>query len=243
MKILYFDCFSGVSADKILGALIDCFTSFDLGEIMVRASSGKVKLIEKETVIGGIPGTYATVECEDIILEDVGESTFISDEKISNVIDITLEMARLMPEITLKNLYRVFGVVYILANVHKDKVIASCVYDGMGDGSKDAEYLKEITEIFRNFGIEYRITDSRYVLSDKTGVSLLGMICDGCGALGEAEVIKIGYGLGKDTDGVSDALRLVVAQDREKDMADIFEASLELGMFEKVSVTYSEKER
>lgn len=243
MRILYFDCFSGVSQDKILGALIDCFTSFDLGEVIEKVSSGRAALVEKETVVGGIPGTLAFVECEETCPDKVADGIFFEDEKSKKAIEITLEMAKLIPNITLKSIYTVFGVVYILSKVQKNRTITSCVYDGMGSGNEDTAMLKDITQILRNFDIQYSITDSHYVLSDKTGASLLGMICDGCGALGEADIIKIGYGLGKEQDGVSDALRLVVAMEREKDIADIFEASLEIGMYEKVSVTYSEKER
>ena len=88
MKVAYFDCFSGVSGDMILGALIDA--GFDLKEL--KSELGKLKisgyrLRTEKTVRNEISGTKFSVDVTERDVErrlkDIVENKTSSHQNIS----------------------------------------------------------------------------------------------------------------------------------------------------------------
>ncbi|MDP7525500.1 MAG: DUF111 family protein, partial [Dehalococcoidales bacterium] len=93
MKTIYFDCFSGVSGDMILGALIDA--GLDIGELKAELAKLNVsgyKISAEKTARNSIAGTKFNVEVsgehhakrrlQDIV-EIIDRSTLDDDVKES----------------------------------------------------------------------------------------------------------------------------------------------------------------
>ena len=97
-------------------------------------------------------------------------------------------------------------------------------------------YMKEIktnnkrilTLLSNNIGVEVIVQDSG------GGIENSYVVPDG-------DIVKIGYGLGCDREDVSDALRLVIVSQRQREAADVFEAALELASNCTATGTYSNK--
>jgi hypothetical protein len=75
VKIAYFDCFSGIAGDMILGALIDLGLSLaELQKELARLSLGGYHLETSPVTRGGIGGT-----CLEVIVEGVPEERHLAD--------------------------------------------------------------------------------------------------------------------------------------------------------------------
>lgn len=238
MITLYFDCFFGVSGEKILGALIDCVGSFDLEDALYSVSHGKAELHLTKTICGGIPGVRAEILCSE------GEYMF-SDEEIDAEYKRGYELAKeilfMTESPTQKEFYTLFSVLYILSKTEYDNAVTSPVYDGMGDGTIHNTPDKEIISCMERCGIDMIITDSPYFVSERSGAIILSHIVEECGSIPDGDIVKIGYGLGYEKSDVSDALRLVILSVRDKDVADVFEAALDFKSQCVSNCTYSNK--
>lgn len=238
MITLYFDCFFGVSGEKILGALIDCVGSFDLEDAIFTVSHGKAQFHCTKTLSGGIPGIRAEIVSSE-------EEYVFCDEEIDTEYkrgyELTKEILFMKENPTQKDFYTLFSVLYILSKTEYDKAITSPVYDGMGDGTENNTPHRQLIDYMERCGIDMVITDSPVFVSDMTGAMILSSITEGCTHIPDGDIVKIGYGLGYDRDDISDALRLVIVSQRERDAADVFEASLEFSVESVVSGTYSNK--
>ncbi|MGI5920345.1 MAG: nickel pincer cofactor biosynthesis protein LarC [Syntrophomonadaceae bacterium] len=62
MSLLYFDCFSGISGDMIIGALLDCGVSLNQLEEQIAALNLPVNLSWEKKVVGGISCSAFRVE-------------------------------------------------------------------------------------------------------------------------------------------------------------------------------------
>lgn len=238
MITLYFDCFFGVSGEKILGALIDCVGCFDLADAVMAVSNGKAQLNCTKTISGGIPGVRAEIISSD------EEYTF-GDEDIDAEYKKGYELAReilfITENPTKKDFYTLFSVLYILSKTEYDNALTSHVYDGVGDGTENNTPHRQIIAYMQRCGIDMVITDSPVFVSDMSGAIILSSITEGCTHIPDGDIVKIGYGLGYDREDISDALRLVIVSQRERDAADVFEASLEFSSDSVASGTYSNK--
>ncbi len=71
MKIAYFDCFSGVSGDMILGALIDAgFSQEKLNEELKKLSVDNYEFDSKKVLRSAITGTKFDVSIKEDIKHD-----------------------------------------------------------------------------------------------------------------------------------------------------------------------------
>lgn len=238
MITLYFDCFFGVSGEKIIGALIDCLGLYDLAEVLEKVSGYGTTLRYTKTLAGGIPGTRVEIISDEARMrtENINE-----DPSYREVLSLTREMFLMTGGRTRKDFYTLFCVLYLLSKTEYDRVITSPVYDGVGDGTEGNMPDMNVISFLENCGIKMIITDSAQFVSTMWGASVLSVITDDCGMMPEGDIIKIGYGLGQESDGVSDALRLVIVSQRQREAADMFEAALKFSSNCVVSGTYSNK--
>ncbi len=236
MITLYFDCFFGVSGEKILGALADCVGCYDLEDALQNVSDGKAYLKCVNTLSGGIPGVRAEIVCD--------EKTEIPDEaakEYKKVYDLAREIVFMAEGLGKKEFYTLFSVLYILSKTEYDSVVTSPVYDGMGDGSDGNTPDREVISYMKRCAIDVVITDSPLFVSTRTGAVILSAITEGCTSVPDGDIVKIGYGLGCDREDVSDALRLVIVSQRQREAADVFEAALEFTSNCTATGTYSNK--
>jgi hypothetical protein len=74
MRIAYLECFSGISGDMLLGALVDAGVPFEQLEATVAALNVGARLERRKVVRGGISGTKVDVLMGDAPAEDAGHS-------------------------------------------------------------------------------------------------------------------------------------------------------------------------
>ena len=238
MITLYFDCFFGVSGEKILGALIDCVGSFDLEDALESVSKGCAEICCNKTISGGIPGVRAEIVCNDNDMVFDDEET---DCRYKKIYDLSKDILFMTEGFQKKEFYTLFSVLYILSKTEYDSVLTSSVYDGIGDGTEGNIPDKEIISYMQRCAIDMILTDTPLFVSTKSGAVIISAITEGCTSIPDGDIIKIGYGLGCDKDDISDALRLVILSQRERDAMDLFEASLDFGSECSVSGAYSNK--
>src|SRR3970040_1587296 len=65
-RLAYLDCFSGVSGDMLLGAILDCGVAVDdLRAELAKLPFGGYKLASRRVTRAGLPATQAVVEVGD----------------------------------------------------------------------------------------------------------------------------------------------------------------------------------
>jgi hypothetical protein len=74
MRIGYLDCFSGISGDMLLGALVDAGVPFSLFEETVAALNVGARLEMRKVTRGGISGTKVDVITSDHLAQDADHS-------------------------------------------------------------------------------------------------------------------------------------------------------------------------
>ena len=87
MNFLYFDCFSGISGDMIIGALLDCGASFEDLRSSLSSLPISVNVFSREKVIQGIRCTSFEVEAENAPVRHLADIT-----DIINASDISVDV-------------------------------------------------------------------------------------------------------------------------------------------------------
>lgn len=171
MKILYFDLFSGVSAEALFSALCDIY------------DAKNIEYEKEKTDVLGIPCSKCTLKDSNIFSEsDKNFAKSLSEKFFDGKSD--------------KN--DIFcAVKNIIEQINPDYIMSSPIYDG--SGFKDGEPVPsvEIAELFKNLKIPFRTLDKNAHLATKDGVCLVYRLANEFGLMSDTEIDKIGYG----TDG------------------------------------------
>ena len=240
MKIAYFDCFSGVSGDMILGALIDA--GLDVKELESELSKLKIsgfKLKAQKTLRGGISGTKLRVQVNEQpaerTLKDIVEIVDQSD--LSNDIKklgkkIFKQLAMIEAKIHKKKIERVhfhevgaldsiIDVIGSLIGINKlgiDEVYSSKIHLGTGfveSGHGTIPVPAPATiELLKEIPIYSSGIGSELVTP--TGIAILKNISKSFGILPEMKVKKIGYGAGSRELEIPNLLRVYVGEMTEE---------------------------
>jgi uncharacterized protein (TIGR00299 family) protein len=237
-KTIYFDCFSGISGDMVLGALIDLGVDFK----KVKAELEKLKLkgyeikAEKTNKMG-IIGTDVEIKCsEDDNLEErnLAEITNIISESDLNLeikkiaINIFTEIAIAEAKVHGKNIDEIHfhevgavdsivdivGAAICIEDLGIDKFYCSTISEGKGFVKCRHGLLPvpvpAVLEMLKGAAINLRMTDFEGELITPTGIGIL----KGTGAitnnLDGARILASGYGFGKKDTGGLNALRVLL---------------------------------
>ena len=247
MKILYYDCFSGISGDMNLGALIDLgvdkeYLISELNKLNLKGYKIKIK---KDMKLG-IEGTRV-----EVILEEDGHHIHRNLKDIEHIInesalgdnvkDLSLEMfnavAKAEAKVHGKDLYEVHfhevgavdsivdiaGAAICLDYLKVDKILSSRVELG-GGFVKCAHGTIPVpapatVEILK--GAKVKLGAVPFETTTPTGAAILAANVSEFTDKKEFKIDKIGYGLGKRDTEIPNVLRVFLGEDNKNLYNDV----------------------
>ncbi len=256
MRTVYFDCFSGISGDMTIGALIDAGLSFDElhAQLATLHVPGYELAIEKVTK-HGIAGTKFHVRVRDPgtehrrlhdiegILRGSGLPPRIQERALrvftrlaeaeATVHHTTLEQVHFHEVGAIDSIVDITGAVIGLDLLDVRRILASAVNVGAGFIRAAHGVLPvpgpATAELLRGAPTYARGTDGE--LTTPTGAALLATLAESFGPLPYLRVEQIGYGAGsKDLPHAPNLLRVFVGEDGTRgdaDMITVLEANLD----------------
>jgi len=236
VKIAYFDCFSGVSGDMILGALVDA--GLDIAEL--EAELGKLgisgyRISAEKTARKGIYGVKVNVEVTDRTTErklrdiiEIIDRSGLDDNVKGLSKQAFTEMARVEAEIhgkSIDNIHlhevgsldAIVDVVGSYAGLNKLGVEAAyCSRVHVGTGFLECRHgvlpvpAPATLEMLKEVPIYS--TGIEAELATPTGACILKTLCKGFGTMPEMKVEEIGYGAGGRELEIPNLLRVYVGE-------------------------------
>lgn len=229
-KIAYFDCFSGISGDMVLGALLDAGVPIEVlrKELRKIPVAGYSIRTEKE-LRGAIAGTRVHIEVDpqpDRSFEDIKELIHRSElegtvrEKITAIFEnLARAESRVhgvpMSEVhfheigAVDSILDVAGTVVGLSRLEIDRVVASPVPVGRGfvQSRHGMLPLPAPATVLLLEGVPVYGNNRERELVTPTGAAILSTLAEGYGPLPEMTLTSSGYGVG--TDPASDPPNLL----------------------------------
>jgi pyridinium-3,5-bisthiocarboxylic acid mononucleotide nickel chelatase len=244
MKLAYFDCFSGISGDMTLGALVDAGCAADhLRAELQRLNVPGWQLSAEKVWKNGMAATYVKVQAEDqqkhrsltTILEILGASQLsqpIRDraaaifhklgEAEARVHDTPLEKIHFHEVGAIDAIVDVVGACVGFAALGIDKFASSPLNVG-GGTTKMAHGLLPVPAPATASLLTGKPTYSNGVqreLVTPTGAAIVATLCDSFGPQPPMTVNAIGYGAGTaDLEGQPNVLRIMIGEAGEKIVA------------------------
>lgn len=244
MRIAYFDCFSGISGDMILGALIDA--GLDIEEL--KSELKKLKLTgydisTKRTEKKGISGTKFEVivleKHQERHLSDIFEIIEHSnlDRKIKNKAkDVFSALAKVEAEIhnqpvekvhfhevgAIDALIDIVGVMIGMQRLNIEQVVASKLHVGTGfvqcaHGTLPVPAPATL-KLLSNVPIYSTGIENELVTP--TGAAIITTLCENFGDIPSMKVEKIGYGAGSRDLPIPNMLRVLIGDSKIEPIED-----------------------
>lgn len=246
MKILYFDCFSGISGDMTMGALLDLDIDREafLMELSKLGLDGYKIEIQTKTV-NGIRGTDVNVV---LTKEDEHERGLIEIERIfdqSNLSDrVKAFSKRVFREIAaaearvhgqpinevrfhdvggIDSIVDIVGTAICLELLGVERIYSSALHDGNGfiqcaHGIIPVP-VPAVMEMLAGSGIPLISEDVGTEMVTPTGMGLIKCMASGFGSRPSMIVERTGYGCGKRATGRLNALRVILGSLYEKQLS------------------------
>jgi uncharacterized protein (TIGR00299 family) protein len=241
MRLAYFDCFSGISGDMTLGALVDAGVDMavlraELAKLPVTGYRLEASVVKR----GGLRGTKVEVLVEEpqparkytdivamiaasaldpAIQQDALEIFRRLGEAEAHLHNEPLEMVHFHEVGAVDSIVDVVGAVIGLHTLHVTTVMASPV--NVGSGSvRTAHGLLPVPapatlELLK--GCPSYAGSVRMEMTTPTGAAILSTMVNRFGVLPLMRVETVGYGAGtKDPPGVPNLLRLIVGEAEER---------------------------
>lgn len=237
MKALYFDCFSGISGDMALGAMLDLGIDAEefMFEIKKLALDGYDIKISKKTV-HGITGTNVEITSEEKHshihrkLSDITELIRASSLKPSVVetsIDIFKEIALAESAVhgvdvneihfhevgAMDSILDIVGCAICLDLLGIERVFSSPLHDGKGSTSCSHGMIPipvpAVLEMLKGSNIPLVSEDINCELVTPTGMGFIKSVAVSFGNMPVMMIENVGYGFGKRDTGRLNALRVV----------------------------------
>lgn len=224
MKVLYFDCSSGISGNMALGALLEIVggEKYFIQELEKLNINGyKIEISKK--VKNGITGTYVDVILEhehhhahrnlndvnEIIdnskleedVKELAKKIFIRVAKAeSKVHNKPLEEVHFHEVGAIDSIIDIVGTAILIHKINPDKIISSIVNDGYGfiecaHGTMSVP-VPATTEIFANSNVKFRQIDVDTELVTPTGAAIIAELSTNFTTLPAMTTKKIGWGAG-----------------------------------------------
>lgn len=244
-KIAYFDAFSGVSGDMILGALLDVGLPFDklkkeLAKLPVKEFELKVEQVEKQ----GIAATRVVVIAEEtgIVRTWANISSMIDKSKLNPAVkvkaqEVFLTLARAEAKVHRKNIEQVHfhelgatdsivDIVSAAVGLHMlgvERIICSPLPTGLGMVKTDHGSMPipapATLEILENVPIYSAGIAAELVTP--TGAAIIKTYADSFGDMPPMTVKAIGYGAGTRDLDIPNVLRVLIGESMPAEKADI----------------------
>lgn len=247
MKILYYDCFAGISGDMNLGALIDLgvdpeYLKTELEKLNIDGFHLRVSKDKRR----GIAGTKAEVVIENQENEEhrhlhhieaiIRESTLPEKVKVlslkifnevaeaeAKVHQIPKEHVHFHEVGALDSIADIVGAAICLDYLKVDKVHSSPVQLG-GGTVKCAHGIMPVpapatAEILKNIPVRSGLVD--YEATTPTGAAILAATVDQFSDVNNFTISKTGYGIGNRDAEVPNVLRVLLCEEDEKREKDV----------------------
>lgn len=242
MKILYLDCFAGISGDMTLGAFLDLGvkqeTLFE-GLKKLKVDGYKIEISTKGK--NGIMGTDV-----DVVLEEhTHDRNLASIEELIDNSDLDEKVKTLSKKIFIKvaqaeskihgkpidqvhfhevgaidSIVDIVGAAICLNALEVDKVISSPLHTGTGFVHCQHGVIPvpapATLEILREAKVPFYSTGIPKELVTPTGAAIIAAIADEFGPMPEAQAIAVGYGTGKRDLKMANLLRMVLLESKKK---------------------------
>ncbi len=241
MKILYYDCFSGISGDMNLAAMLELgvpekYLTDNLAKLNVK----NYKIIAEKNNINGIGGTKVTVkltkedhkhrhlkDIKDIInnsdlSENIQQKSIKIFEKIAvaeaKIHQTTVEKIHFHEVGAIDAIVDIVGAAICLDYLKPDKIICSEIELGSGF-AKCAHGIIPVPapatlEILKNIPIS--IGKQNFEATTPTGAAILSVIVDEFQETTSLNINKIAYGLGHKKSKKPNMLRLMLGSNAKK---------------------------
>lgn len=224
MKVLYFDCSSGISGNMTLGALTEIIgdEKYLLKELKKLNIDGyKIEISKK--VKNGITGTYVDVildqkqnhehrnlyEVNKIIenselndkVKDLAKKIFLRVAKAeSKVHNKPIEKVHFHEVGAIDSIIDIVGTAILIKKINPDKIISSIVNDGYGfiecaHGTMSVP-VPATSEIFANSNVKFKQIDINTELVTPTGAAIIAELAIEFTTLPIMTTQKIGWGTG-----------------------------------------------
>lgn len=239
MKTLYFDCFSGISGDMVLGALIDLTEDpqYLIREMEKLKTAVPFRLQIGEAEKHGIHGKTVKVTADEkqphrtfqTICELIDNSAFSEPvrQMAKNIFRRVAEAEasvhkKPMDEVhfhevgAVDSIVDIIGAAVLLDAIRPDKIVSSVLCDGRG--FVDCRHgripvpVPATMEIVKRRGALLQLTDEQGEMVTPTGAAI---ICEAAESFGEnlcGSVLKIGYGCGEREFKRPNILRVMLAE-------------------------------
>lgn len=239
MRIAYFDCFSGISGDMALGALLDAGLSFKdltagLGKLKIRGYSLKRSVVKRQSISGTrfecVTSDHAHSRSLKEILSIIAKSSL--NTRVKNTAAYIFENigaaeakvhglkkgddVRLHELGSIDSIVDIVGIAIAIDSLGIDEVHASPVTTGNGSVKTAHGRLPvpapAVLELLK--GVPVSIVGSGHELVTPTGAAILKTLSKGFGDVPGMKIDSIGYGAGSRDggDGLPNMLRVVVGQ-------------------------------
>ena len=256
MKTAYFDCFSGISGDMTLGALVDAGVGIDA----LRAGLAKLRLTGYEVKAEKVNRSGIAATKAHVVIDRKSQST----RHLSDILDI-IEGSPLSPAVKEKS-GRIFkrmaeaeakvhgtvpdkihfhelGAIDAIADIVGSviglellgitRIITSSV--NVGSGTVQTSHgifpipAPATAELLK--GIPFYQSSTQFELATPTGAAIISTLCDSSGSLPAMTVDRIAYGAGdKDFPDRPNVLRLMIgelAHNYEEDASIVIETNID----------------
>jgi len=248
-KILFYDCFAGISGDMNLGALVDLgvdatYLEKELGKLNIEG----FRLEVKSDMRKGISGTKVTVVVDHPEnekhrhlrhIEDLINNSTLSDkikekslaifnlvaEAEAKVHDISKEQVHFHEVGALDSIADIVGAAICQEYLEVDEIQASPVQLG-GGMVKCAHGIMPVpapatAEIVADIPVKTGLVE--YEATTPTGAAILAATVDRFESRMELVVLKTGYGIGQRDGEIPNVLRVYLAEDRARVIEDVEE--------------------
>lgn len=254
MKIAYFDCFSGISGDMALGALVDLGIDIailrkELDKLGISGYSISAKKVDKNHISGtkvdidakegqkhrGLKDINGIIDKStlDQDIKDLSKKIFLRlAEAESRVHNTEIEKIHFHEVGSLDAIIDIVGIAIGLKILNVDKIYCSNLHVGSGfvrcaHGVMPVPAPATI-ELLK--GVPAYSTDVKGELVTPTGAAVITSIAADFGGMPQMRVDKVGYGAGKSDFEHPNLLRIVIGElveDYDDDITDVIEANID----------------
>lgn len=241
MKIIYFDCFAGVSGDMILGACVDAGVPISyLQKELLKLSLDGFDISEQKITKHSIGGTHVEVATKEQhhhrtlpIIEEIIQNSTLSEYVKINATNVFHNLAQAEAKIhkttkdkihfhevgALDAIVDIVGAMICFEYLQVEKIYASQIHVGSGF-IKCAHGMMPLpapatAELLKEIPI-YN-TGIQNELTTPTGAAILKTMAESFGTMPQLTIESIGYGCGTRDLEIPNMLRLLVGNSTEKD--------------------------
>jgi len=241
MKLLYYDCFAGISGDMNIGALLDAGvdSSFLKGELKkIKVSGYELKIYPDKRK--GISGTRAEVVLKDrteqprrniMSIKDILIKSSLGDNIIKNSLRVFDNIASAEAKVhgttvdkvhfheigAIDSIVDIVGSVICLDYLKPDKIMSSSVELGGGFIKSSHGVLPVPAPATAELlsGALIKKNSAPFEMTTPTGAAILKTFVDSFTDIPEFRIIKTGYGIGERDTEIPNVLRVFIGETGE----------------------------